>query len=120
VTITASACATVIDGQPISPMYDPFTVAGLPATDGPSGPRDGAPKPEGHVQGTDDGAMDALAVTAVNDLQQFWQQNYTGFTGTFRPIDNMLSYDSRIPTAPMSAEAPPTRTPTRSSARPNG
>jgi predicted metalloprotease len=100
VTITASACATVIDGQPVSLMYDPFTVAGLPAADGPSGPRDGAPKPEGQVQGTDGGAMDALAVTAVNDLEQFWQQNYTGFTGTFRPVDSMLSYDSRDPNSP--------------------
>ena len=100
VTITASACATVIDGQAISPMYDPFTVAGLPAADGPSGPRDGAPKPEGQVLGTDGGPMDALAVSAVNDLGQFWKQNYTGFTGTFRPVNILLSYDSRDPNSP--------------------
>jgi predicted metalloprotease len=100
VTITASACATMIDGQPISPMYDPFSVAGLPANDGPSGPRDGAPKPEGQVHGTDGGPMDALAVSAVNDLEQFWQQNYTGFNGAFRPVHSMVSYDSRDPDSP--------------------
>jgi predicted metalloprotease len=100
VTVTASACATVIDGQAISPVYDPFTVAGLPATDGPSGPRDGAPKPEGNVQGTDNGASDALAVSAVNDLEQFWKKNYTGFNGAFRPVDKLLSYDSRDPSSP--------------------
>ena len=96
-----AGCAGVVQGHAVSPLYDPFRVAGLPAEDGPSGVKDGAPDPEGDVKDTDNGDLDKLALLSVNDVADYWQQNYgESLDGTFTPIENLLSYDSDDPSSP--------------------
>lgn len=93
--------AKVVPGEAVSMLYDPNSVGGLPVTDGPSGLRDNAPAPTGTVQMTDGGEMDKLALMAVNDVEQFWEQTYPGsLPGAFRPIRNFVSYDSADPATP--------------------
>lgn len=92
--------AKVIQGHEVSPLYDPNRAGGLPVTDGPNGLRDNAPAPVGNVVGTDNSDTDKLAVLAINDVEQYWQQAYSGLDGAFRPIRNLLSYDSTKPDAP--------------------
>ena len=96
-----AGCGGVVQGHAVSPLYDPFRVAGLPAEDGPSGVKDGAPDPEGDVKDTDNGDLDKLALLSVNDVADYWQQNYgESLDGTFTPIENLLSYDSDDPSSP--------------------
>ena len=64
-----AGCGGVAQGHAVSPLYDPFRVAGLPAEDGPSGIKDGAPDPEGDVKDTDNGDLDKLA-TAVGQRRR--------------------------------------------------
>lgn len=96
----ASACVNAIDGKPISQLGDPNQVAGLPVVDGPSGLRP-QPKPADRaVRGTDGGEMDRLAVTAVADIEDFWQDAYPKtFWATFRPVESLMSWDSSGSTA---------------------
>jgi predicted metalloprotease len=90
-------CQTTIGGRATSPLYDPFEVGGLPATDGPSGIRDDAPQPTGTVHGTDNGDDDKLALLAINDVAQFWEQHYSeSLHGTFTRVEDLVSYDSRV------------------------
>lgn len=89
-----------VAGQSTSGLNDPFRVGGLPAVDGPSGPRRDAPAPTGTVADTDGGEADHLALLAANDVEDFWNTNYSGLHGTFRPIRKFLSYDSADPTTP--------------------
>ena len=58
-------------------LWDPDRVGGLPATDGPSGPRANAAAPTGTVENTDNGEVDRLALLAINDIEDFWKQNYS-------------------------------------------
>jgi predicted metalloprotease len=95
------ACASVVEGQAFSPLYDPFRAGGLPVIDGPSGVRDNAPQPFGSVRYTDGGDIDKLALLAANDIGEFWQQHYNQtFDGAFLPIDNFASWDSDEPSTP--------------------
>ena len=99
--LVAGCSATVLDGRALSMLYDPHRVGGLPATDGPSGPRDNAPKPTGTVNGTDGGDIDKLVLLALNDIEDFWKQNYSeSLQGSFKPVSNLLSYDSNDPGSP--------------------
>jgi predicted metalloprotease len=76
-------------------LYDPFRVAGLPVSQSPSGLRPNAPGPRGSVANTDNGAIDRLALSAINDIEDFWGQNYSeSLRGTFRPVSGVVSYDS--------------------------
>ena len=101
VLLVAGCSATVLDGRALSMLYDPHRVGGLPATDGPSGPRDNAPKPTGTVNGTDGGDIDKLVLLALNDIEDFWKQNYSeSLQGSFKPVSNLLSYDSNDPDSP--------------------
>ena len=93
--LVMAGCTTVVDGRAESMLYNPFRVGGLPVADGPSGPRENAPTPTGRVYNTDGGAADTLALLAINDIEQFWQQTYNNFLkGTFTPIHQLISYDS--------------------------
>ena len=93
--LVVAGCTTVVDGRAVSMLYDPLRVGGLPVTGGPSGPRENAPPPTGKVYNTDGGAADKLALLAINDVEQFWQQTYNNFLkGTFTPIHQLISYDS--------------------------
>lgn len=93
-----SACANTVDGQPVSQLGNAYQVAGLPAVDGPSGLRP-HPKPaERVVHGTDDGEMDRLAVNAVADIEDFWQEAYPKtFWAKFHPVDSLMSWNSDGP-----------------------
>jgi predicted metalloprotease len=96
--LVVAGCTTVVDGRAVSMLYDPLRVGGLPVTGGPSGPREDAPPPTGKVDNTDGGAADKLALLAINDVEQFWQQTYNNFLkGTFTPIHRLISYDSNDP-----------------------
>ena len=52
-----AGCTTFVGGRALSMLNDPFRVAGLPATNGPSGMRPNAPRPSGRVFGTDHGEI---------------------------------------------------------------
>lgn len=95
-----AGCGGVTRGQAVSPLYDPFRVAGLPAEDGPSGLRDDAPDPEGDVEFTDDGPIDRLAVLAVNDVAEYWEGHYGDLDGSFQPIEILQSWDAEDPNSP--------------------
>ena len=85
-----AGCATVVEGQVAYTLNDPNRAGGLPVTEGPSGVRDDAPEPEGEVLNTDDSAQDELALLAVNDVEEFWAQNYNPKWdgGKFTPVDD--------------------------------
>ncbi|OBJ29355.1 peptidase [Mycobacterium colombiense] len=96
---TATGCAaTVIVGRAASMLYDPDRVGGLPATHGPTGVRPNTPAPSGVVKHGDSGSDDRLALLAVNDIQGFWTDTFpTFFSGRFRPVSSLISYDSTNP-----------------------
>src|ERR1700712_4287228 len=99
--LLVAGCGSTTQGRAVSPLYDPFRAGGLPAQDGPSGIREDAPALDGTVQGTDGGDADRLATLGVNDVADFWRQNYAAaFTGSFTPIDHLVSYDSGSPSSP--------------------
>ncbi|GAA4481764.1 zinc metallopeptidase LpqM [Rhodococcus olei] len=92
-----AGCGSVIDGRPVSIYDNPFTVAGLPATDGPSGPRPDAPPSTLAVRGADGSAADTLATNAVDDITAFWRSTYPhAFAGTFRPVTDLVSWDPDV------------------------
>ncbi|MGH3558572.1 MAG: neutral zinc metallopeptidase [Mycobacterium sp.] len=96
--LVPTGCGTLVAGRALSPLYNPFEVGGLPAKDGPSGIRDNAPQPSGTVHGTDHGDDDKLALLAINDAAEFWEQTYSApLSGTFSPVEDLVSYDSRNP-----------------------
>ena len=100
-TVLIAGCASTTQGGAVSPLYDPFRAGGLPAQDGPSGIREDAPAPDGDVQGTDGGDADRLATLGVDDVADFWRQNYAeAFTGSCCPIQHLVSYNSESPSSP--------------------
>ncbi|HSS23431.1 MAG TPA: peptidase, partial [Mycobacterium sp.] len=56
--VVAGCTTTYVEGRALSMLNDPFRVGGLPATNGPSGPRSNAPAPTGTVVNTDNGPID--------------------------------------------------------------
>jgi predicted metalloprotease len=95
--VVLSACTTTLPGRPVSVFDDPFRVAGMVATDGPTGLRPDAQDPTRDVADSDGGDVDALAAAAVSDIEEFWTQAYPDtFDGTeFTPVDALVSWDSR-------------------------
>ncbi len=82
-------------------LFDPSRAGGLPAGDGPSGPRPDAPPPSRAAAHSDNGPVDRLALTAIDDLEQFWSEHWNGaLTGTFTPVAGLVSYDAADPAAP--------------------
>jgi predicted metalloprotease len=89
------ACSTTLQGNAVSVFDDPFSVAGMPATDGPSGLRPDAQGPSRVVLGTDDGEIDELARQAVSDIEQYWEGVYSEtFDGEFAPVEALISWDA--------------------------
>src|SRR5271155_6235589 len=88
--LAVTACApTVIQGRAASMLYDPDRVGGLRAESGFSGVRHDAPRPRGHVERTDGGDNDRLALLAVNDIQEFWTATYPQYlAGEDPPVEN--------------------------------
>jgi predicted metalloprotease len=99
--LLVAGCTTFVDGRALSMLDDPFRVAGLPAVDGPSGPRPNGPTPTGAVRNTDGGAVDTLALLSINDIEEYWKQAYgQPLEGGFTPVEELVSYDSDDPNSP--------------------
>ncbi|MFV8050440.1 neutral zinc metallopeptidase [Mycobacterium sp. 48b] len=90
-----AACSSLVGGTAVSVFSDPFSVAGMPATDGSSGLRPDAEKPSRKVTNTDGGKIDNLAASAVSDLEEFWSGAYSeAFDGEFQPVRALISWDA--------------------------
>lgn len=90
-----TACAHLVPGSAVSVFADPFRVAGMPAVDGPSGLRPDAAAPTRAVTGTDGGGIDALAASAISDIEQFWDTAYPDTFGElFTPVRGLVSWDA--------------------------
>jgi predicted metalloprotease len=97
VTGLLTGCAVEVTGHARAVGdVDPGTVAGLPVTHGPSGPRTGAPDAQLRVDNADGGTMDRLAVNAIADVQEYWTaQLPASFNGArYQPVGRLVSYDS--------------------------
>lgn len=93
--LVMAGCAGVVQGKAVSPIYDPDTAGGLPLNDVASGVRPDAPAPTMTVHGGDGGDVDKLATLAVEDIGDYWHQNYPRtLPGTYRPVTDLYSYDA--------------------------
>lgn len=93
VVLPLVACSALVDGAAVSVFSDPFSVAGMPATDGSSGLRPDAAAPTRTVKNSDGGAIDNLAASAVSDLEEFWSNSYSeAFDGEFQPVRALISW----------------------------
>ena len=93
--LVLAACTTTLQGKAVSVFDDPFSVAGMPATDGPTGLRDDAAGPSRVVLGTDEGEIDELARQAVSDIEEYWEGAYSEtFDGEFTPVEALISWDA--------------------------
>jgi predicted metalloprotease len=100
--LVVAGCSTVVDGRALSMLNDPFRVGGIPATNGPSGPRPNAPSPTGRVVNTDNGPIDKLSLLSINDIEEYWQSVYSqSLKGTFVAVGKLVSYDSNNPNSPI-------------------
>lgn len=94
--LVLSGCTNLLAGHPVSIFADPFRVAGLPATDGPSGLRPDPAAPTREVEDGDGGQEDELAVQSVSDVEEFWDGAYQPpLEGNFQPATALVSWDSR-------------------------
>ncbi|KAA5832698.1 neutral zinc metallopeptidase [Saccharopolyspora hirsuta] len=97
-----AGCAQQISGTPTTMgSYSTTEVAGLPVTNGPSGPKPNAPEAPLPVEGTDNGQMDELARNAVADIDEYWTSVFPeAFKGKqFVPVKRLVSYDAGGPGA---------------------
>src|SRR5689334_17712038 len=89
------ACTTTLQGKAVSVFDDPFHVAGMPATEGPTGLRPDATGEVREVEGTDNGEIDKLAANAVSDIEDYWGQVYGDtFDGQFTKVEALISWDA--------------------------
>src|SRR6516225_11675576 len=72
VLVVAGCSSTVVEGRALSMLNDPFRVGGLPATNGPSGPRSDAPSPPGTAVNTDNGPIDQSSLLAIHAIAHSW------------------------------------------------
>lgn len=74
--------------------YDPNRVAGLPASNGPSGALVEVPPTAGRVRNSDGGSIDRLALLAVEDVEAYWSRHYSdSLPGSFSPVSALVSID---------------------------
>ena len=89
------SCSTTVHGSAVSVFDDPFSVAGMPAADGPSGLRPDAKAPSRDVENGDGGKIDDLAAASVSDIEDFWKTAYPEtFGDDFTPVDALISWDA--------------------------
>jgi predicted metalloprotease len=94
-TLLLTSCSTTLQGNAVSVFDNPFSVAGMPATDGPTGLRSNPAAPTRDVVGTDDGDMDELGRQSISDIEQFWEARYgESFDGGFKPVSKLISWDA--------------------------
>ncbi len=93
--LLGTGCSATLQGNAVSVFDDPFRVAGMPATDGPTGLRPNAEDPTRNVKGTDGGAIDRLAGSAISDIEQFWDLAYPEtFDDDFASAKALISFDA--------------------------
>jgi predicted metalloprotease len=93
--VLIAGCTNTLRGNAVSVFDDPFSVAGMRATDGPTGLRDDAAEPTRDVEGTDGGDIDELARHAVSDVEEYWQGVYSEtFDDEFTPVEALISWDA--------------------------
>jgi predicted metalloprotease len=93
--ILLTSCASTLQGNAVSVFNDPFSVAGMPATDGPTGLRDDAAEPSREVIGTDGSRIDELGAQSISDIEEFWSTAYgETFDGDFTPASGIHSWDA--------------------------
>jgi predicted metalloprotease len=93
--LAVASCSTMVHGTAVSVFDDPFSVAGLPAVDGPSGLRPDAKDPSRDVENGDGGKIDRLAASSVSDIEDFWKTAYPEtFGDDFTPVDQLISWDA--------------------------
>ena len=90
-------CGQTVAGSPtVEGGIDTDDAGGLEVTDGPTGSREGAADAKLEVENTDGGEMDRLAINAVADLYDYWDEalpkNFDG--EKFTHIERLVSYDS--------------------------
>jgi len=94
-------CGKAVTGTPRAEgEIDAGTVAGLPVTDDAqvqTGLKPGAPESGLQVENGDGGEMDQLALAAVADLYEFWNERMPADFGgqKFTPLSRLVSYDSK-------------------------
>jgi predicted metalloprotease len=96
-----ASCSTTVPGKPVSVFDDPFSVAGMPAVDGPSGLRPGAKEPSRDVVNGDGGDIDNLAASSASDVEDFWSGGAyrDAFDDSFTPAKDLISWDADGPEA---------------------
>ncbi|MBF6327462.1 metallopeptidase [Nocardia transvalensis] len=95
-----AGCTRTVGGRAVSIYDDPFKVAGLPITDGPSGPRPGVPDAGLTAIGGDKSELDTLALNALDDIQSYWRGEYHNeFEGDFVPVTKFFSWTAKAPRA---------------------
>ncbi len=93
--LIGTACSTTLQGNAVSVFDDPFRVAGMPATDGPTGLRPNAEGPARDVEGTDGGDIDELGASTISDIEDYWAVAYEeAFDEKFKPVAELISWDS--------------------------
>lgn len=93
--LTVTSCTTLLEGQAVSVFDSPFYVAGMRAVDGPSGLRTDATEPTREADGSNGGAIDRLALSAIADIEEFWEDAYPeAFDDEFEPADELISWDA--------------------------
>lgn len=93
--LLGGGCSTTLHGNAVSVFDDPFKVAGIPATDGPTGLRSNADDPTRDIKGTDGGEIDWLAASAISDIEQYWEYAYPeAFDEEFASARALYSFDA--------------------------
>jgi predicted metalloprotease len=93
--LLVTSCSTTVGGTAVSVFDNPFSVAGMPTMDGPTGLRPDAKEPSRDVENGDGGEIDELAAAAVSDIEEFWQIAYPEtFGDEFRPVEALISWDA--------------------------
>lgn len=92
--LTLTGCASSITGEAVSIYSDPFRVAGLDATSGPSGARPDVPDADVVITNTDGGAVDRMLGNAVADIEEYWSHKFPElFRRDFEPVTELISWD---------------------------
>lgn len=92
-----TGCTSSVDGRAVSIYEDPFQVAGLPTTSGPSGPRADVPDSALTADGAVGGEYDKLALNAIDDIQSYWRSEFSkDFRGSFTPVPKFYSWDATL------------------------
>lgn len=93
--LTLTSCATAISGVPSSPLTDPARIGGITIAAVDSGLRPDAPAPTVQVLGTDHGAIDRLAASAVEDVEDYWSGVVLPGGAAYQPVTSVTSWDAR-------------------------